>query len=223
LASFADLIDRLVTFYGPLPAPPADPFGYYVWEILGTRTTSGCREAAMTALRRVPALTPDSLRKLPRGQLEAIVRQCGPFADERMAALDAGVAVFRRQPHFQLRLRGPLRESLPAALDLPHLGRAGALRLLMFTAGSRIVPVDAALARVALRLGCGREAANATRLVRRLRHALDSAMPSDAVGRRRAVQYLGHHADHTCVDTLPHCGVCPLAPDCPTGRPAPEA
>lgn len=213
MASFADLIARLVAFYGPLPPPPADPFAYYVWEILGTRTTSGRRDAAMSALRRVPALTPDSLRKLPRGRLEAIVRQCGPFVDERLAALDAGSAVFLRQPHFAQRLRGPLRDAVVAARDLPHLGRAGALRLLMFSAISAVVPVDAGLVRVALRLGYGQETANLTRLARSVRRALQSMMPADAGGRRRAVQYLGHHAEHTCVDT-PHCAVCPLQTAC---------
>ena len=218
MASFADLVERLVTFYGPLPAPPADPFAYYVWEVLGTRTTSGRRDAAMAALRRAPALTPDSLRKLPRGRLESIVRQCGPFLDERMAALDAGVAVFVRQPHFKRRLGGSLRESLLAARDLPHLGRAGALRLLMFSASSAVVPADAGLARLALRLGLVQETTNLTRLARVVRHALDSVLSTDADERRRAVRYLRHHADHTCVDALPHCAVCPLAPHCPSGR-----
>ena len=213
MASFADLIERLVGFYGPLPLPPADPFAYYVWEVLGTRTTSGRRDAAMAELRRVPALTPDALRKLPRGRLEAIVRQCGPFVDERIAALDAGAAVFLRQPHFQLRLRGPLRASLLAARDLPHLGRSGALRLLMFTGNTAVVPVDAGLVRLALRLGGVEEAANLTRLARDVRRALHSVVPVDSGARRRAVQYLGHHAEHTCVDT-PHCAVCPLRAAC---------
>jgi endonuclease III len=214
LASFADLIERLVTFYGPLPPPPPDPFAYYVWEVLGTRTTSGRRDAAMSALRRVPALTPDSLRKLPRGRLEAILRQCGPFVDERLAALDAGVAVFRRQPRFAQRLRGPLCDSVIAARDLPHIGRAGALRLLMFTGGSLLIPVDGALTRVSLRLGLVVEHANVTRLVRDARRALDAALPDDIAVRRRAVRYLGHHGEHTCIEAAPHCAVCPLRAAC---------
>lgn len=215
MASFADLIERLASFYGPLPAPPAAAFAYYVWEVLGTRTTSGRRDAAMAALRRMPALTPDSLHKLPRGRLEAIVRQCGPFVDERLAALDAGVAVFRRQPRFAQRLRGPLRDSVVAARDVPHIGRAGALRLLMFTGGSVLIPVDGALVRVALRLGLCVERANLTRVVRETRRALDAALPGDIGLRRRAVRYLSHHAEHTCTAAMPHCAVCPLAADCP--------
>jgi endonuclease III len=214
LASFAELVDRLAAFYGPLPAPPTDAFGYFVWEVLGTRTTSGRRDAAMAALRRAPALTPDSLHKLPRGRALAIVRQCGPFVDERLAALDAGVAVFRRQPHFDARINGPLRDAWAAASDVPHLGRAGALRLLMFAGRSTVVPVDAALARLVTRLGLTEERANIVRLSRAARKALDAALPADLATRRRAVAYLSHHASQTCVESSPHCGVCPLRPSC---------
>ncbi len=218
MESFADLIDRLAEFYGPLPLPPADPFGFYVWEVLGTRTTGGRREAAMTALRRIPALTPDSLRKLGRGRLEAVVRQCGPFVDERLAALDAGIDVFRRQQYFIERLRGPLRQAWLASRDLPHLGHAGALRLLLFTGESPVVPVDAGTARIATRLGLVTAQANLRRLTREVRKALDGALAAELSERRRAVLYLQHHAEHTCVETSPHCRVCPVAASCDEGR-----
>jgi endonuclease III len=218
LESFADLIDRLAEFYGPLPLPPADPFGFYVWEILGTRTTGGRRDTAMSALRRIPALTPDSLRKLGRGRLEAVVRQCGPFVDERLSALDAGIDVFRRQPHFIERLRGPLRQAWLASRDLPHLGHAGALRLLLFTADSPILPVDAGMARLATRLGLAPPHANLRRLTRDVRKAFDKAVPREPSERRRAALYLHHHAEHSCVESLPHCGVCPLVGGCAEGQ-----
>jgi endonuclease III len=218
LENFADLIDRLAEFYGPLPLPPADPFGFYVWEVLGTRTTGGRRETAMTALRRVPALTPDSLRKLGRGRLEAVVRQCGPFVDERLAALDAGIDVFRRQRHLLERLRGPLRQSWLASRDLPHLGHAGALRLLLFTSESAIVPVDAGTARIATRLGLTPPQASLRRLTRDVRKALGAALPRELPERRRAVLYLHHHAEHSCVASSPHCAVCPLVGQCVEGR-----
>lgn len=218
MASCADLVERLAAFYGPLPAPPADPFGFYVWEVLGTRTTAGRRDAAMAALRRTPALTPDSLHKLARGRLEAIVRLCGPLADERVAALQAGAAVFRRQAHFADRLRGPLRVAWPAVRDLPHLGHAGALRLLMFAGDSRLVPVDEGIARVASRLGIVPARDNVRRLTRDVRRALDAALPSDPAERRRAVLYVQHHAEHSCTEASPHCRVCPLADACVFGR-----
>ena len=218
MASFADWIDRLATFYGPLPLPPADPFGFYVWEVLGTHTTAGRRASAMAALRRIPALTPDSIRKLGRGRLEAIVGQCGPFVTERLAALDAGIDVFRRQQRFIERLQGPLRQAWLASRDLPHLGHAGALRLLLFTGNSGIVPVDAGVARLATRLGLATPRPNLRRLTRDVRRALGAALPREPSERRRAVLYLEHHAEHTCVESSPHCGVCPLLEGCAEGR-----
>jgi endonuclease III len=213
----ADLTDRLAQFYGPLHLPPADPFSFYVWEVLGTLTTAGRRDTAMEALRRVPALTPDSLRKLGRGRLQAVVRQCGPFVDERLAALDAGIDVFRRQPHFVERLRGPLRHAWLASRDLPHLGHAGALRLLLFTGDSQVVPVDAGMARIATRVGIAQPWPNIRRLTREVRRALNLALPRELSDRRRAVLYLHHHAEHTCVESSPHCSVCPLVDRCAEG------
>ncbi len=218
MASFADLIDRLATFYGPLPLPPADPFGFYVWEVLGTHTTAGRRDAAMAALRRIPALTPDSIRKLGRGRLEAVVGQCGPFVNERLAALDAGIDVFRRQHRFIQRLQGPLRQAWLASRDLPHLGHAGALRLLLFTGTSGLVPVDAGMARLATRLELATPHPNLRRLTRDVRRALGAVLPRESSERRRAVLYLEHHAEHTCVESSPHCGVCPLLEGCAEGR-----
>ena len=214
----ADLIDRLAQFYGPLSLPPADPFAFYVWDVLGTLTTAGRRDTAMEALRRVPALTPDSLKKVGRGRLQAIVGQCGPFVDERLAALDAGIDIFRRQHRFVQRLRGPLRHAWLASRDLPHLGHAGALRLLLFTGESHVVPVDTGTARIATRLGIAQSWPNVRRLTRDVRRALDVALPRDLSHRRRAVLYLQHHAEHTCVESSPHCGVCPLLQECAEGQ-----
>ena len=218
MESFADLIDRLAEFYGPLPLPPADPFGFYVWEVLGTRTTGGRRDAAMAALRRIPALTPDSLRKLGRGRLEAVVRQCGPFVDERLAALDAGIDVFRRQHAFHRTTSGSAATGV-AGLTRP--AAPGARRRLAPAAvhrGEPVVPVDAGTARVATRLGLVHSQANLRRLTRDVRRALGAALPAELSERRRAVLYLQHHAEHTCVESSPHCGVCPLVEGCAEGR-----
>lgn len=218
LTSLRDLIDRLAGFYGPLRMPPEDPFAFFVWDVLGTKTTSGRRDAAMAALRRIPALTPDAIRKVARGRIEAALRQCGSLVDERIAALDAGAEVFQRQPRLPARLHGPLREAWLAARDLPHLGHAGALALLLFAGNSRVVPVDEGIARLTARLGLVTPAANRRRLVREARRQLHAAIDPDRVARRRAVQYLQHHAQLTCVDGTPHCGACPLAARCEEGR-----
>jgi endonuclease III len=207
-------VDPLASFYGPLAPPPADPFGVFLWNVLGVRTTDGRRDAALTALRRVPAMTPDSVRRLGRGRLETIVRLCGPFVDERLTAIETGVEVLRRRRDFASELAGPLRQAWLAARDLPHPGEAGAARLLLFASPHAVIPVDQALCRLAVRLGVTQSRANTRRLIRETRRALSKTLPADAGARRRAVLYLAHHAQATCVEGDPHCGVCPLSGEC---------
>ena len=204
----------LAAFYGPLAPPPADAFGVFLWEVLGMRTTDGRRDAALAALRRVPAMTPDSVRKLGRGRLEAIVRLCGPFVDERLPAIETGVDVFRRRRDFAAELAGPLKRAWLAAKDVPHLGEAGAARLLLFASPHPVVPVDHGMSRLAVRLGIVPPRANIRRSIRDTRRALSAHLPADLVARRHALLYLAHHAQATCVEGEPHCKVCPLAPQC---------
>jgi endonuclease III len=214
----ADLVSRLVTFYGPLPTPPADAFGVYLWDVLGIRTTAGRRDAALQALRRVPAMTPDSVRKLGRGRLEAIARLSGPFAEERVSAIETGVDVFRRRRDFAAELDGPLRRAWLAAGDLPHLGEAGSARLLLFASRHGLVPVDVGVSRFAVRFGLVEPLPNLRRLSRTVRRRLAAALPSGLSDRRQAVLYLAHHAQSTCVEVEPHCSICPLVTDCAEGR-----
>ena len=72
-----DLLNRLRDFYGPLAAPPSEPFAVYVWEVLARGTTPVRRDASFAALKRLPALTPDALARAPRGKVEAAVAQAG--------------------------------------------------------------------------------------------------------------------------------------------------
>jgi endonuclease-3 len=208
----------LASFYGPLAPPPGDPFGVFLWSVLGMRTVDGRRDAALAALRRIPAMTPDSVRRLGRGRLESVVRLCGPFVDERLTAIETGVDVFRRRRDFPAELAGPLRQAWLAARDLPHLGEAGAMRLLLFGSPHAVVPVDQAMCRLAVRLGLTPARSNARRLVRETRRALSTATPGEITARRQAVLYLAHHAQSTCVEGEPHCGICPLAAQCEYGR-----
>jgi endonuclease-3 len=216
--TLSDLLPPLVRFYGPLPHPPSDAFGAYIWEVLGMKTTAGRRDAALAALRRVPAMTPDSIKKIGRGRLEAVVRLCGPFVDERLSAIETGVDVFRRRRDLPERLHGSLRTAWLVIRDLPHLGEAGAARVLLFASPHALVPVDAAMTRLALRLGLVDETANVKRLARTVRRVVGRALPDDVALRRQAALYLAHHAQSTCVEVEPHCGICPIARGCRTGK-----
>ena len=205
---------ELQRFYGLLPMPPNDPFALFAWEVLGKSALPSGRDAAMTALRRAHVLTPDAVIRAPRATLAAAVAPAGSSAELRLDALRAGAEVFRRHRTLTALIRGG--RLVTARRSLKRLGQldgAGAHRMLLFAGGRAIVPVDARVQRVALRLGYGgTDKAPAGRSVRR---ALGSLLGGDVDACRRAFVYLSHHASLTCTERDPHCRVCPLAPECP--------
>ena len=156
------------------------------------------------------------MRKLGRGKLEGIVRLCGPFVDERLSALETGIDVFRRRRNLQEQLQGPLRGAW-LAVRTPRVGDGAAARLLLFSSPHQLVPVDAPLTRLAVRLGLVTPVDNIRRLSRSVRRAFSAALPRDHAALRRAIVYLGHHAQNTCVEFDPHCTICPLVAACPEG------
>lgn len=202
-----DVLDRLERFYGPLPQPPDDPFALYVWEVLGIHTTSTRRDAAMAALRRIPALTPDSLGRAPRAKLESAVSFAGPYREERLRALGAGVEVFRRHRDLPDRLRadgGTVHEALSL---LPHLTRTSGQRLLLFAAGQSVLPDDPHLLRVLERL--------------RRRDSAPQELEGVLTAMQRAALYLSQHGRATCLESDPMCHICPLRAQCPFANGAP--
>jgi len=209
-----DLVAPLERFYGPLPTPPTDLFRYYVWEALSTQTTPARRDAAYAALHRVPALTPDSIFRAPRGKLTEAVACAGPYASQRLHALLAGAEHFRRRPRLGELARGALWPARRALAALPRVGDAGVHRLLLFGGDHRIMPVDRDIVRLCVRLGIDSGTLHPTGAARRVRRAVERALPDDVVAFKRTALYLRHHAAQTCTHE-PHCHVCPIATHCP--------
>jgi endonuclease III len=207
------LLQTLRIFYGRLPMPPDDPFAYYVWELLGVGTTSARREMAMTALRRIPALTPESIARAAPARIESAVALAGANRDDRVRTLRSGARAFRRDPSIPTRLRGPLPGAAAAAAALPRIIGVSRERILLLAGHHPVFPADAGTDRVIARLGLtGRPSQPAS--------AADVVV--DQVGRahaalRDAFVYLAHHADMTCTLVTPSCRICPLT-DCPEGR-----
>jgi endonuclease-3 len=212
------LVDRLRTFYGVLPAPPRDPFTLFVWEVLSTHSTPRKRDAALAALKRGRALTPDAMWRAPEKKIADSVALAGPYVAQRIKALRTGVDVFRRSPDLPALIRGPLTGARRALKPLPQMGEAGAYRMLLFAAGHPVMPVDARVSRVARRLGFGELQKDFSKTARSVREALAAQLPPDLEVYRRTFLYLTHHGAATCTDSDPHCTVCPLLSDCPTGR-----
>jgi endonuclease III len=217
LASILDVLER---FYGVLPAPPQDAFGLYVWKVLAFQATPRRRDSAFTALRKIPAMTPDSLARAPRGKIEAAVARAGSLRDERLRALTAGASVFRRNPDLASTLRRPLAESRAALEALPHLRAADGEWMLLFAGDHPILPSDPRALRVLSRLdarapsGAPAPDSSLDQVCADVARELDH----DPARLRGAITYLAHHALATCTDRAPHCGVCPIVDRCVEGR-----
>jgi endonuclease-3 len=213
-----DLVTKLEHFYGLLSAPPRDPFILFAWEVLSVHSTPRKAKTALGALKRIPALTPDSMWKAPRAKLEAAVTLAGPYGEQRLRALRTGVDLFRRSPSLAATIRGPLAAARRALEPLPQLGEAGAHRMLLFAADHAVLPVDARVNRVGRRLGYGSPSDQFRKSARSVQRALTAELPPNADAFRRVFLYLSHHGAATCTEASPHCTVCPLLPDCPEGR-----
>jgi len=212
------LIDGLKAFYGALPTPPSDPFQLFVWEVLSVHSASHKRDAAMGALKRNRALTPDAMWKVAQKKLEDSVRLAGPYLEQRVSALRTGVEIFRRAPNLAKVIRGPLPAARKSLKGMPQMGEGGAYRMLLFAADHCVMPVDARVSRVACRLGYGKKEASFSKTARSLREAVAAELPDTLAAYRRAYIYFDHHGAATCTETDPHCPVCPLLGDCPEGR-----
>jgi len=208
----------LAKFYGLLPTPPRDPFILFVWEVLSPHTTPARRDAALAALKRIRALTPDAMWQTPQKKLEEAVVLTGPYLERRVSALRAGVALFRRSPALSAALRGPMPAARRSLKRFPQLGEGGAHRMLLFAADHPVLPVDARVNRVGCRLGYGTASADFRRSARSVRQAISRELPRNVDSFRRAFLYLSHHGAVTCTEADPHCQVCPLLMDCPEGQ-----
>jgi endonuclease-3 len=217
MPSLEKVLATLQQFYGTLPPPPRQAFALFVWEVLSSRAVPQKRDAAMAALKRIPALTPDAMARAPQKQLQESVALAGPYSEQRLSALRTGVDVFRRTPTLPAIIRGPLATARRALKGLPQMGEGGAYRMLLFAADHAVLPVDARINRVALRLGYGVSPGAFARTARSVRDALEKELPCSVEAYQRAFLYLSQHGAATCTESDPHCTVCPLARGCPEG------
>ena len=166
---------------------------------------AGKRDAALAALKRIRALTPDAMWRAAHAKLEASVALAGPYAEQRLRALKTGVDLFRRSPALTAIIKGPLPAARRALKPFPQLGEAGAHRMLLFAADHPILPVDARVSRVGLRLGYGEPGDDFRKTSRAVQSGLTRELPHAVDAFRRAFQYLSHHGAATCTETDPHC------------------
>jgi endonuclease-3 len=150
--------------------------------------------------------------------LERAAALAGPYVEQRLRTLRAGADLFRRSPGLTAAINGPLRAARRALAAFPQLGDAGAHRMLLFASNYPVLPIDARVHRVAVRLGYGSRDLHAGHSAHAIRRALSRELPRDVEAVRRAYLYLSHHGAATCTEADPHCIVCPLLAECPDGR-----
>ena len=211
------LLATLREFYGPLPEPPHDPFTLVVWDVLSVHSTPHKRDAALAALRRARALTPDAMTRVPAKTLTDGVALAGPYLDQRLRALQTASDVFRRSPSLPAAIKGPIVSAARALKPLPQMTEGGAHRMLLFAGEHAVMPVDASVSRVGRRLGYGAARPSAAGTARSVRAALTKELPHDRRTYQMAATYLDHHGSATCTESDPHCHVCPLNGDCAEG------
>jgi endonuclease III len=207
------LVHALRDFYGLQPTPPADLFQFFVWEILSENALPARRDLAWQALRRLPALTPDAMFRVPVTDLADAISLAGPHREEKVDRIRALVGDFKRHRDALSSEALTKASTLTVARILRRLDRvspATRARALLFAVGRTVLPVDADVHRVASRLiGTPGRRRRGT-----VRGWLGERLPRDAATYRDAVIYLRHHAHRTCINVAPHCGVCPLRRDC---------
>jgi endonuclease III len=207
-----DVLAALGEFYGPIAPPPHDLFGFVVWEVLSGRALPSRRDIAWTALKRLPALTPDAMFRAPRGDLQDALAML-PGRDQRLDQLRAASGHLRRHRDLDQVVAGTLSRAVRALAEVPGLDAPGRVRALLFPGGHGVAPADESTLRVIARLH-GLRASRPRALYRQCRRRLAADCDRRLDLLRQAAIVLDHHGTHACADAAPHCGVCPLAPRC---------
>ena len=228
-AAASAVVPALREFYGAVHRPPEDLFPFIVWEVLSDHTAPGRRDLAWTALRKIPALTPDAMFRAPAKELADAVALAGAPREDVLARLRAIVDTFKRRRDVlddaAIR-RGSLLVAARALRGITQVEVSVQRRALLYVTDLAVMPADDDVARVIQRLTTPMDLSAAVRgiasrtrarLRRQARRWLTEQLATAHDARRTAVTYLRHHARQTCVAVGPHCTICPLSQTCATG------
>ena len=210
-------IDRLATFYGRAPRPPAvDPFELVIWENCAYLVDDVRRATTFKRLKRAVGLNPAAILATPLPRLAAIIKEGGMHAARRAEklhtaadiALDIGTAALRRA------IKRSPEEAKLLLRRFPGIGEPGADKILLLCRGALTLAPDSNALRVLGRLGYGAQSDNYQRTYRSAAHAVASQLPAAFAWSIQAHQLLRRHGQELCKRAAPRCDACPLRADC---------
>jgi endonuclease III len=164
---------------------------------------------------------PDAILEASPATLGRIVRRGGAIGVAQRATRLHQIAdrvATRWSGNLRPVLRLPLEAARRELAQYPSIGAAGAERILLLCGSHSVLGLDSNALRVLLRLGYGREFPQWNKTHRVVQEAAARELPATIAARRSAYLLLRRHGQTLCRRSAPHCGECPLQPDCPTGR-----
>ena len=205
----------LLDHFGPLHWWPADtPFEVVVGAVLTQNTAWRNVEYAIANLRRAGCLASESLRQLPRTELEGLIRPAGFFRQKARCLQElVTVLVERHGGSVGAWLAGPLATVRQELLGLSGIGPETADAILLYAGGCPTFVVDAYTRRLFTRLGllAGDES------YEQIRALFMTALPADADLFNEFHALIVETCKTFCRKT-PICPPCPLRSRCPFFR-----
>jgi endonuclease-3 related protein len=155
MPELTEIYQHLLDRYGCRHWWPADtPFEVAVGAILTQNTNWNNVETAIINLRGAEALTCGAINRLPRGELESLIRPSGFFRQkaERLQ-LFSGYLREHYQDSLELMLRQPLAEVRQELLAQKGIGPETADSILLYAGGHPSFVIDAYTLRLFSRIG----------------------------------------------------------------------
>ena len=200
--------DRLRRRYGRPAAPPhRRPVDELILTVLSQSTNDRNRDVAFQRLReRFPSW--EAARDAPLCEVEEAIRP-GGISKVKSARIQAILRAIGDPLDLDWLGDAPVAAAREYLCSLPGVGRKTAACVLLFSFGSRDVPVDTHVSRVATRLGLLRPGAPFPEL-----HDAMLALTPPGAELELHLNLL-RHGRRTCHARSPACGECELARMCP--------
>jgi endonuclease III len=207
------LRERLLLHYGrPIAKPHGSPVEELVLTVLSQSTNDRNRDVAYLRLRaRLP--TWSQVRDAPLAEVEDAIQPGGLHRQKsvRIQSVLREIAAPPEVPDLRRLRERHVAQARAELTALPGVGRKTAACVLLFSFGSRDVPVDTHVSRVGARLGLFRAKAPFAEM-----HDELLAMTPRGQELELHVNLL-RHGRRTCHARRPSCEECALLRMCPTG------